>query len=121
MSIQQDSFIVSIADKAEIANSAAKQTKTDSSNQKSDVLCIVTSVTGYYHNLLEIKTNGTTGQSYEHILSQDCSVFQEGDRVNLYWDGLSPIPKIRIGSSGGGGGSSSEYVPVIVSRLGFNG
>lgn len=73
------------------------------------------------YDVTVISASGGTADSIRGCSFWGSASLNIGDKVFIVYEGNRPIPYILSGASGGSGSGGGEYVPVIVSKLGFNG
>jgi hypothetical protein len=115
-----DEFILVLADDVQKLQASIKSGLLFAQKNKNKIFpAIITNVDGIYHDLAIVNDNQTSTVSYQKIVSQDGTIYENGDTVNVYFNNVSPFPKIIGGAGSGGGGG--DFIPIIISNLGFVG
>jgi hypothetical protein len=84
------------------------------------LIAVVSDNDGSRHTLSLKNPDGSFGpQEYQNIVSIDGSTYDVGTTVQIYFPRVSPLPRIIGGA--GASAPGDDFLPIVVSRLGFNG
>ena len=109
----ENNFLIQIAD--DVAKSLAKKQSGTNKPTPSTSLRVarVISIIGGYHTVAIRNADGTDGDTYQNIASQDGTIYALDTVVNLYFGKVSPLPKI-VGVSSNTNSSVQSLVSGIV-------
>lgn len=101
-------MIIDLADSSNKANTQGRKQVQKLKASSGVQNAVVTAKSGSLHTLTIRNADGTSGDSYPNVPSNDGQEYEIGQTVQFTFGKVSPMPKI-IGSSGSSGGGGGNY------------